>query len=52
MSSAPSPGQTLQTLLNGYSKGLCDKMRTIDMVAQLRKTMPDTEIAELHPNLA
>jgi hypothetical protein len=47
MSSAPSTDQTLQTLLNAYSKGLCDKMRTLDMVAQLRKKLSDTEAVEL-----
>lgn len=47
MSSVPSPAPSLQRLLNAYSKGLCDKMRTIDMVAQLRKKMSDTEAVEL-----
>jgi hypothetical protein len=46
MSSTPSPDRTLQTLLNAYNRGLCDKMRTLDMVAGLRRGLPDAQVAE------
>jgi hypothetical protein len=52
----PSPSRTLdqdlEGILNGYRKGLCDKMRTLEYVALLRRRVSDAESGQLCRMLA
>jgi hypothetical protein len=49
---AYAPGQALQKILDGYSRGLCgDKLQTLDLISKLRGRLSDSETVELRTAL-
>jgi hypothetical protein len=46
-----APTEALQKILDGYSKGHCDKLRTLDMIAKLRSQFSESDAAELRSAL-
>jgi hypothetical protein len=46
-----APGEALQKILDGYSKGHYDKLKALKMIADLRSQLSESESAELRTTL-